>query len=247
MSKHALIIFLFSFHLCFSQTDTPVVDKIKNIKELYDMNLISKKEYDSITNILVKDIVNQKSKPIPLADNKFDSQENLLYKDNLGDNWGILFNIGSSKDEITFGSGTYNASQEIDLNYWGVGVVNRFGSTGNTKWELTFAYEEAKIKDAEESSSNAGLGLDLLFYPDPLTAPGMHIIGGVSGLHSLEEKVNNVKQFWLSAGGGIGIDVSEEATLQIKLLRLITDPYESEYPKIEYKSTAIKISAKLRF
>ena len=71
------------------------------------MNLISKKEYDSITNILVKDIVNQKSKPIPLADNKFDSQENLLYKDNLGDNWGIMFNIGSSKDEVTFGSGTF--------------------------------------------------------------------------------------------------------------------------------------------
>jgi len=245
MTKHILIIFLFSFHLSFSQTDSPLVDKIKNIKELYDMNLISKKEYDSITNILVKDIVNQKSNSFPLTDNKLDSQENLVFKDDTGDNWGIMFNIGASKEKITFE--TANFQTEADVNYWGIGVVNRFGTTDNTKWELTFAYEEAKLKDAKESSSAAGLGLDLLFYPDPLTAPEIHLIGGLSGLHSLEEKVDGSKQFSLSAGGGIGIDVSKEATVQIKILRLITDPYENEYPKVKHESTAIKISAKLRF
>ena len=34
--------------------------KIQKIKELYDLNLLSKKEYDSITKILVKDLVDQK-------------------------------------------------------------------------------------------------------------------------------------------------------------------------------------------
>ena len=39
---------------------TSILDKIKNIKDLYEMNVLTKKEYDSITKILLKDLVNQK-------------------------------------------------------------------------------------------------------------------------------------------------------------------------------------------
>ena len=69
------LITLLSFNLSHSQTDNPIVDKIKNVKELYDMNIISKKEYDSITNILVKDLVNQKSSSNLLLENKTESEQ----------------------------------------------------------------------------------------------------------------------------------------------------------------------------
>ena len=74
MRTNILIILLFSFYLSFSQTDNPIVDKIKNIKELYDMDIISKKEYDSITKILVNDLVNLKSSSNLLLENKTEAE-----------------------------------------------------------------------------------------------------------------------------------------------------------------------------
>ena len=43
-----------------SNETSSIVKKIKDIKELYEMNIISEKEYDSITKILVKDLLDQK-------------------------------------------------------------------------------------------------------------------------------------------------------------------------------------------
>ena len=82
-----LLVFILSGNL--NAQEDPLVEKIKNIKELYEMNVISKKEYDSITNILVKDLLNKESKssikpqevklnPSTTQNNSFDS-ENLFF------------------------------------------------------------------------------------------------------------------------------------------------------------------------
>ena len=79
MRTKILIVLLFSFYFSFSQDDNPIVDKIKNIKELYEMDLITKKEYDSITKILVNDLVNQKSSSNVKLDSPKPNKDNTEY------------------------------------------------------------------------------------------------------------------------------------------------------------------------
>ena len=61
MRRSLIIIFLLIVTLSFSQDDNQIINKIKDLKELLDMNVISQKEYDSLTKILVNNLVNQKS------------------------------------------------------------------------------------------------------------------------------------------------------------------------------------------
>ena len=62
MKKILLFLLVFILSANLNAQEDPLVEKIKNIKELYEMNVISKKEYDSITNILVKDLLKLLSK-----------------------------------------------------------------------------------------------------------------------------------------------------------------------------------------
>ena len=59
MKRFLLILLLLSITFSFSQDNGEIVNKIKDLKELLDMNVISQKEYDSITKILVNNLVNQ--------------------------------------------------------------------------------------------------------------------------------------------------------------------------------------------
>jgi len=61
MRNSLLILFLLIVSFSFSQDNNQIVNKIKDLKELLDMDVISQKEYDSLTKILVNNLVNQKS------------------------------------------------------------------------------------------------------------------------------------------------------------------------------------------
>ena len=137
MRTNILIILLFSFYLSFSQTDNPIVDKIRNIKELYDMDVISKKEYDSITKILVNDLVNQKSSSNLLLGNKTEAE-------------GI--NTQPSKTEYVIGAYGWYEVWKTDEN----GVRYKIATVKNPGDELKgYGLENQKIDNPSGNQMNS--------------------------------------------------------------------------------------------
>jgi len=61
MKKYLLLIILILFSSSsFSQDDSDAMTKLKNVKEVFEMGLVSQKEYDSIAKNLTQIILNTK-------------------------------------------------------------------------------------------------------------------------------------------------------------------------------------------
>lgn len=163
MKKIIIILLVSILSTNLNAQEDPLVEKIKNIKELYELNVISKKEYDSITNILVKDLLNKESKS-----NIQPQQSNIInvnpqndsfaketeYNDELiqesemdyipfvESSWGFKASYGISNGSLS----AYGSKDEFKGNGWSVGFVNRWGS-GNVKWQFGFSYGKSKVKE----------------------------------------------------------------------------------------------------
>ncbi len=61
MNKIFSILFIFFITPCLSQQSDELISKLKNVKELLEMDLISQMEYDSVSSYLVNLIMNTKS------------------------------------------------------------------------------------------------------------------------------------------------------------------------------------------
>ena len=118
MKRLLLIILVLSITFSFSQDNGEIVNKIKDLKELLDMNVISQKEYDSITKILVNNLVNQKSTNTKVIQND-------TFTVNTPDELTENIPLESNDDKLVF---------EFDQVY-----KNQFMDQGRTIKEVGFA------------------------------------------------------------------------------------------------------------
>lgn len=166
MKKILLFLLVFILSANLNAQEDPLVEKIKNIKELYEMNVISKKEYDSITNILVKDLLNKESKSsikpeeVNLStsnpqNNSFDSEtpiNNNLIQNNedeyipfIENSWGLSVGYSLANGNLK----GYGLTEDFKGNSWSIGFVNRWGSGDNVKWQIGFSYGQSKLTEYE--------------------------------------------------------------------------------------------------
>jgi hypothetical protein len=267
MKKILLFLLVFILSANLNAQEDPLVEKIKNIKELYEMNVISKKEYDSITNILVKDLLNKESKSsikpqeVNLGtstpqNNSFDSEtetpvnNDLIQNDEdeyipfIENSWGLSVGYSSVKEKLE----AYGLSETVEGNSWSIGFVNRWGDD-NVKWQSSFSYGQTKAKDIQgaEAVAAVGVGIESLIYLDPIAAPGLFFSIGIGAAQSLEEKIDGIKQLGFSIGGGLGIDIDELFTISAGYGTNLTNPYEGDLSDLKGKSGAFGLGVILRF
>lgn len=81
IKKIISILFFFIVTPCLSQQTDDLMSKLKNVKELFEMDLISEKDYDSISSYLVSLIVNSKS-DLEIKNNDLQFDDNNIEKEN---------------------------------------------------------------------------------------------------------------------------------------------------------------------
>lgn len=276
MKKILLFLLVFILSANLNAQEDPLVEKIKNIKELYEMNVISKKEYDSITNILVKDLLNKESKSnintqemnVIISDpqnNSFNNDARLNTNISQEEEYfPLIYNSWGFKAGYSFINGNlkaYGLTEDFKGNGWSIGFVNRWGSSDNLKWQIGFSYGQAKLteykidgitltssdfEDYDVDTKSSAVGLSL----ESLLYfdPNVYFIIGIGASNSLDEKIDDVKQLNLSVGAGIGVDLDEFTSISLRYSRLLTNPYRGGYLEdIKYSSGSLSIGAIVRF
>jgi len=255
--KYLLItIFSISTFFSYSQSDSEILDKMKNLKELYEMEVISKREYDSITKILVNNLVNQKSEIKLQSNNQNSNNTNIqpsisnneqlnssLSSDSNYTNlnkggWGLGISYGSG--DIIVGFEGYEES--VEATAFGIGFVNRWDYSETVKVDTSFTYAQAKSEGEKSDSFQVGSTL-LLYFDDSM---GVHLRASINTAFSLEEKVEDFDQMTQAVGLGLGFDVGNEFTLTVGIGKNLWNPYKGPLD-IEVKSESIGAGLVFRF
>ena len=275
MKKSIMLLLISILSLNLNAQDDPLVEKIKNIKELYEMNVISKKEYDSITGVLVKDLLNQESKSninsqemnIRISDPQNNSSNNdarlnsnLIQEDEytpfIYNSWGFKAGYSFANGDIK----AYGLTEDFKGNSWSIGFVNRWGSSDNLKWQIGFSYGQSKLTeykidgitltssdfdDYDVDTKSSAVGVTL----ESLLYfdPNVYFFIGIGASNSLDEKIDDVKQLNLSGGAGIGIDIDEFTSISLGYSRILTNPYSGDLSDIKYSQGSLSIGAIVRF
>ena len=235
--------------------EDPIVEKIKNIKELFEMNVISKKEYDSITNILVNDLLNKETKSITKppeqvksipsrqnvqydietdVNNNFNQLKEEEYIPFIDDSWGLRFGYSFISGNVS----AYSLQEDFKANGWSLGLTNRWGIAGNIQWQATFRYGQSKITEYKLDGITL-TSSDFEDYDIDVTSSGLSISlesllyfnpttyfsAGLGISHGLDGKTDGVKELNLSAGVGLGFDVDDTLSFELGYSRNITNPY----------------------
>ena len=120
MNKIAFLIIILLFaNVSFSQTNEVLISKLKNIKELLEMDLISQNEFDSISKNLVEQIMDF-STDSNSKTTLNDSNSKTLVDSNESNNLNFSF------DDLYSNEFIYNGRMIKELGFGGIFSINLF-------------------------------------------------------------------------------------------------------------------------
>ena len=248
MKKFLPILFIVSSFFSYAQEDKELVNKMKDLKELFDMEVLTKKEYDSLTKVLVNRLVTKTSSVNSEQSQSLDSKDNVLQpittpinsNDNNQDSWwGIGFSYGSGKEKIEF----EGFEESVDVTSISLAFINRWNYSDGVKFESSFGFGQSKAKDLDEKAKALLVGTTILLYPEP-NSP-IHLRGSISSSYSLEEKVEDISKLNLGAGLGLGVDFNG-GVFAVGIGTSITNPYTGSLD-LKSKVESFSVGLLIRF
>jgi hypothetical protein len=227
MKKLLPILFIVSSFFSYAQEDKELVNKMKDLKELFDMEVLTKKEYDSLTKVLVNRLVTKTSSVNSEQIQSLDSKDNTLQPittpinsnaNNKDSWWGIGVSYGTGKVKVEF----EGLEESVDATALAIAFVNRWNYSYGVKFESSFGFGQSKDKEFDEKANSLLVGTTILLYPEP-NSP-VHFRGSISTSYSLEEKVEDFSKLNLGAGLGLGFDFNG-GVFTVGIATSITNPY----------------------
>ena len=251
MKKLLILLFIISSFITYAQEDKEIVDKMKDLKELLDLEVITKKEYDSLTKVLVNRLVtktpsvnsSQDQSISSIANTQQSSQLNTSTTNSEANNenswWGIRFSYGGGKEKVEF----EGLDDELDISGFSIAFVNRWNYSDGVKFESSFGFTQTKAKDFDEKADALLVGSTILLYPEP-NAP-IHFRGSITSTYSLEEKIDDFSKLNMGIELGLGVDFNG-GVFAIGIGRSITNPYTGPLD-IKTKTESFSAGLLLRF
>ena len=251
MKKFIILLFILSSFVTYAQEDKELVDKMKDLKELLDLEVITKKEYDSLTKVLVNRLVtktpsinsNQEQPITPIADTQQSVQLYTNASNSDANNkdswWGIGVSYLSGKVKVEF----EGLEESVDATGFAIAFVNRWNYADGVKFESSFGFGQSKDKEFDEKANSLLVGTTILLYPEP-NSP-VHLRGSISTSYSLEEKVDDFSKLNLGAGLGLGIDFNG-GVFTVGIGTSITNPYTGPLD-LKTKSESVSAGLILKF
>lgn len=220
------------------------------------MEVISKREYDSITKILVNNLVNQKSEIILQPNDQNSNNTNI--QPSISNNEQLNSSLSSDSNYTNlnkggWGLGVSYASGDVIVGFEGyeesveatgfsIGFVNRWDYSQTVKVDTSFGFSQSKSEGEKGESIQVGSTL-LLYFDDSV---GVHLRASITTAFSLEEKVEDFDQITQGVGLGLGFDVGNEVTLMFGIGKSLWNPYKGPLD-IKVKSEQIGAGVVFRF